>query len=132
MGIIGTKYTPEELAEFLEDMAGLDDMSDKMENLYFDERLVSTLRGLAYLEILDKEGMPAVKERIITQIAGFYDEYSLLLEEEPSSEQEKTVINVVKRIQEKLHSLGMIEDSEPNDADNPVNSPENPKNHTDD
>ena len=111
MGIIGTKYTPEELAEFLEDMAGLDDMSDKMENLYFDERLVSTLRGLAYLEILDKEGMPAVKERIITQIAGFYDEYSLLLEEEPSSEQEKTVINVVKRIREKLHSLGMIEDS---------------------
>ena len=111
LSILGEQYTPEELAQLMSELAG---MGQKMKQLQYDERLISTLRGLAYLKILhEEEGVPAVKEKMKEQIWTFYDDYKHLLTEQPTNEQEEILIGVIKRIQSDIQSFDQSTEVEP-------------------
>jgi hypothetical protein len=102
IGILGSQYSPEELHTLMSEMAAL---GGKMEELYFDERLLGAIRGLAYLQILKEEGKPTLEEKIRAEIQRFYDDYKSLLDNEPSNEQEKTMIGALRRIESELPNL---------------------------
>ena len=102
IGILGSQYSPEELHTLMSEMAAL---GGKMEELYFDERLLGAIRGLAYLQILKEEGKPTLEEKIRGEIQRFYDDYKSLLDNEPSNEQEKTMIGALRRIESELPNL---------------------------
>ena len=113
VGILGEQYTPEELTQLMHEMVSI---GKKMEDLYFDERLVSTLRALAYLETLEKEGAEPTKEKMITFVRTFYEDHRDILNEEPSNEMEETLIGALKRIKSRLQDLD--ENFEPADRGN--------------
>lgn len=102
IGVLGQQYSPEELTQLMGDMASI---GKKMERLYYDERLISVLRGLSYLEILEKEGIEAVKGKIVTHVRTFYVDHEQLLKEEPTNEMEESCIYALKRIERSLDTL---------------------------
>jgi|TARA_B110000908_G_C10022516_1_gene343552 hypothetical protein len=111
LGILGEQYSPEDLTQLMGELAG---MGEKMKQLQYDERLISTLRGLAYLEILKEEnGVPAVKEKIKEQVWTFYDDYKQLLTKQPTNEQEEILIGVINRIQRDIQSFDESTEIEP-------------------
>jgi hypothetical protein len=107
MGILGAQYSPEELHNLMSEMASI---GGKMEKLYFDERLVSTIRGLAYLRLLKEEGKAPLEVKIRNEIQKFYDDYKSLLTEEPSNDQEKTILGALRRIESEFLNLNQNEE----------------------
>lgn len=109
--ILGEQYSPEELTQLMDDFIG---MGEKIKQLAYDTKLMSTLRGLSYLETLEEEkGVVAVKEKIKDQVREFYDEHKHLLAEQPASEQEENLIAVLRTIQREIQSFDKSTEIEP-------------------
>jgi hypothetical protein len=110
MKTVSAEYTPEEFVELLGEVAA---MGQKTESLFHDERLVSTLRNLSYLETLRDSGAASLNERMRDDVHAFYKDYEHLLSEEPSNQFEETSLSVVRKIQKELNIIEQIEGVEP-------------------
>ena len=114
METVTAEYSPEEFVEILEEVAA---MGQKTESLFNDERLVSTLRNLSYLDKFEEEGAYALNKTIRDDILRFYEDYEHLLDEDPSNRFEETSLSVIRRIQAELNLTEQTESSQKQGVD---------------